>query len=368
MCAPRQFQQGLSLIELMVSIVVALLLVLAATSVSTLFTALQRQGIGAGGASISAATTLSALKEDVGLAGLGFFGEGTPLCTALNLRVGARDLSQAEFSPLTVTREGADDRIDVVYATDVAGGAAVPLKSASDLTSAELETFLPIAAGSVTAAFRPTVLLAPPVTGVPCTVRSVTDVQDFTEALGQRLTFSADGLHNAGGAFASPAQYAARSRVALLGSLQWHRYRLDGGVLRLDRPMAVAEDERSVVLARNVVAFRARIGVTPGAVADTAIDAWVAPDVLAPSGHAWGRLAPSDFQRVRALEVSIVIRGAQPEKPDADGGCDATAEPPKVFDEPIAPSDVGGVSWQCFRYRAASVIVPLRNWAWGLRP
>ena len=62
---PRAAQRGLSIIELMVGIVVALLVGLAATGSAVMFTASQRQGIGAGGVAVNATTVMSAIKNDV---------------------------------------------------------------------------------------------------------------------------------------------------------------------------------------------------------------------------------------------------------------------------------------------------------------
>src|SRR3990170_25010 len=123
MCAPDprplHAQCGLSLVELMVAIVISLLIGLAATGSATLFNAAQRQGIAAGGATINAATTLAALKEDVAQAGLGFFGDTDYLCHRLNLSFGERDLSLDPFSPLRVSRDAdGNDQIDAVYAIE----------------------------------------------------------------------------------------------------------------------------------------------------------------------------------------------------------------------------------------------------------
>ena len=80
----------MSIIELMVGIVVALIVGLAAAGSAMMFTASQRQGIGTGGMTVNVGTVLAALKNDTANAGLGFFGDNVFLCNTLNLSVDAQ--------------------------------------------------------------------------------------------------------------------------------------------------------------------------------------------------------------------------------------------------------------------------------------
>ena len=61
--ANRRRQRGLSIVELMVGLVVAMLVSIAAAGSAMMFTASQRQGIGVGGSGIGAATALAALMS-----------------------------------------------------------------------------------------------------------------------------------------------------------------------------------------------------------------------------------------------------------------------------------------------------------------
>jgi type IV pilus assembly protein PilW len=349
MCAPEPHtlhaQRGLTLIELLVAIVVALLVGLAATGSALFFNASQRQGIAVGGATINMATTLAALKEDVAQAGLGFFGDTDFLCHRLNLSFGARDLSQDPFSPLQVSRDAkGNDQIDAVYASEVAGGANVMLRLDATPDAAELRSYLPVVEGQA-------VLLSPApwAASAACTVRSVTEVSRSAE--GQRITFAGNGMHNAV-AFAAPVAYTADARVALLRSLAWNRYRLDGTDLLLERR---ASDASAIVL-RNVMAFRAQYGLADSG--ETTVVAWQSP--TAP----WDVLTPANIERVRALRIGIVTRSAQREKRDSAGHCVASESMPVLWESTVS---VPGTDWACYRYRVSTVVVPLRNFALGLR-
>lgn len=339
--------RGLSLIELMVGIVVSLLIGLAAAGSAMLFTASQRQGIGVGGVGINAATALAALKNDAAIAGLGFFGDSQYLCSALDLSDGATVMSDgAAFVPVRISEDGSDDRIDVVYSAQVESGANVMLGAANDTTSAELASFLPVAVGQ-------SVLLAPATPGNACVVRTVTAVTPSTETTPQVLSFGNGGRHNQAAFTVAPAMLE-RDRIALLGDLTWHRYRRIDTTLVLERPFA----GDSAVLARNVVAFRAQYGVSAAAGATT-LDSWQ------DATGAFGALNAGALPRVRALRVGMVTRSPQREKPNALGGCEASTALPQLFGEDIA-ADVA--DWQCYRYRVMTVVVPLRNLVYGLRP
>lgn len=340
--------RGLSIIEVMVGLVVALLVGLAAVGSATMFMAAQRQGIGTGGSLINASTALGAVRDDASVAGLGFFGDSRYLCNRLNLSNGAAVIQDGvPFTPLRVTRDGADDRIDVVYGTQVASGANVLLNTASTGADAELRSFLPVTVGQA-------VLLAPPTAGDPCMVRTVTAVVDSTIDDPQRLTFAATGDFNKA-AFATPVTYADRGRVALLGQLRWARYRLQGTELRLERPLA----GDPVVLVRNVMAFRAQYGITNAGAGSTGLESWQS----ATGGFA--SLDAATLPRVRALRIGLVTRSPQAEKPNAAGACEATTAMPTLFGE-ATTADLA--EWRCYRYRTSIVVVPLRNLVMGLAP
>jgi len=346
--ALRPPARGLSLIELMVSLVVAMLVGLAAVGSATMFMAAQRQGIGTGGSMINASTALGALRDDASVAGLGFFGDSRYLCDRLNLSMGNTVIQDGvAFTPLRITRDGDNDRVDVVYGTQVASGANVLLNASTTGADAELRSFLPVTAGQA-------VLLAPRNAGDPCVVRTVTAVVDSTVDDPQRLTFAVTGDFNKT-AFTTPVTYPDRGRVALLGQLRWARYRLEGTDLRLERPLA----GDPVVLVRNVMALRAQYGISNAAAGSTGLEAWQS------ATGGFTSLTAATLPRVRALRIGLVTRSPQAEKPNAAGVCEATQAMPALFGEAVT-ADV--VDWRCYRYRTSIVVVPLRNLVMGLAP
>jgi type IV pilus assembly protein PilW len=352
--APLVRQSGMTIVELMVGMVVALLVGLAAAGSAQMFTASQRQAMSAGAASMNITSTLASIKDDLAVAGLGFFGSSRYLCDRLNLSNGnALVKNGTTFSPLAITRGVKFDTIEVTYANDVAAGANVMLKADSSGTTAMMRSLLPV---DLSNGKTPAVLLAPTNPGAPCTVRTVTSFTpaDPDSGVPQILTFGPTGIHNQRN-FAIAPNYAEKDYIALVGSLTWNRYRVDNdGRLIIDRVL----NGDSTVLASNVIAFRADYGVASDA-GNPRLDGWISPTTV-------GSLSSLNVKTVRAIRLGILTRSRQPEKPDADGTCSATREMPKLFPEDanaVAP-DLPGDTWKCYRYRAAYVVVPLRNVVW----
>jgi type IV pilus assembly protein PilW len=347
--AARQAQRGVSLIELMVGIVVALLVGLAASGSAMMFSASQRQGVGTGGVAMNTATVLAAVKNDVTAAGLGFFGDSRFLCDRLNLSVGAAAvLDGAQFAPIEVTRGVTADTLDLVYGSRVESGTNVLLNALSDASSAEVMSYLPAVVGDA-------VLLAPPTPGDACTVRSVTQNTASTDDAEQLLQFAPAGKHN-GAAFGLAPSYAEQGRVTLLGQVLWNRYRVNGGNLVLERPL----DGTSAILVRNVISFRIQYGVTAAAAGSTALESWVDPDGI------WADISSANIARVRAIRIGVIVQNPQREKADpTSGNCVASETKPTLFGG--AEENLDNADWNCFRYRTATVVVPLRNIVMGLR-
>lgn len=340
--------RGLSLIELLIGIVVALLVGIAAAGGAMLFTASQRQGIGTGGQMVNASTALAVLRDDVAAAGLGFFGDSQFLCRRLNLSHNTTVLIDgANFTPISITAEAAGDRLDVLYATEVVSGTNVLLNAATAASSAQLRSLLPVSAGQA-------VLFAPATPGDPCVVRTVTANTAATLDAAQTIAF--DNVTTARfnrAAFTTNVTYPDRGRVTLLGDLRWSRFRRVGTDLTLERPLTGT----SAVLARNVMAFRVEYGLADAGTA--ALASWQA------AAGAFAALDPASLQRVRALRIGLVTRSPQREKPDAAGNCSATAAMPTLFGAAVT-ADVA--DWQCYRYRSTMLVVPLRNLVLGMVP
>lgn len=340
--APRARSRGFSLIELLVGIAVAALVGVAALSTALTLSGRQRQAITASGTSASMITALAGVKAEIAAAGLGFIIEREFRCARLNLALNGTVpvFDNAAFAPLQVERPatGFSDVLSASYATDVNGMA--PVRLAADASPNDntllLRSWLPVGQNQL-------VLVAPSEGTAPCTVRSVSasvpDPGNPTAPWRLQLNDVYD--------FAAPAVHPANSTVSVLGTMERRTLRVNAaGQLVLDSSTLGGQ----VPLLDDVVAFRVQYGVVPvggGSVS------W-----LAPTG-AWAAGATGvDLTRVRAIRLGVVTRSPQRHKQ-----CDVNTVVPALFDESIDLS--ADADWNCFSYRRAEVVVPLRNTAWA---
>lgn len=364
MCAetlhrPPRRVRGLSIIELMVGMVVGLLVSLIAARSAQFFTATQRQGVAVGGGLSNAASALAAIKDDVSLGGMGFFVDGRYRCASLNLSsgVGTPASDGATFAPVQATRVGSNDVIDVIYSSDVAAGAWSELNAVSDGSAATINSLLPITVGQT-----PAVLLARKVADAtaanPCLVRTVTASTVPAAGVRQAMSFANTGVHNQA-VFTSSPPFTERSPVILLGGLNWNRYQLNGTNLQLTQRLTGT----TATLLRNVIGLRVQYGVTLGAGTPAAVEDWVHT-----TDAGWGSVSTANIAQVRALRIGVVVRSPQREKPEGSGGttCETTKTKPQLFEGADAVTIEPDVAdWQCYRYRSAVIVAPIRNLVQG---
>lgn len=341
-------QRGTSLVSLMVGILISLLVGITAMGSLQAFTVTQRQSAAVGTTLGTGVSALAVIKYELAQAGRGLFVEGAPLCGTVNLSVdGDVALNAQEMRPVDVQVD-ADGllTLDIRYAQALESTTPVPLARALAGGTAELDGFLPVAAGQA-------VLLVPPPGPLGlCEIRTVTSVEPASAFAGQQLLFGGAGKHNQS-LFATAAAFPAGSRAYLLGALEHVRIQQQDDRLVMARPLAAQE----VTLATGVRAFSLQHGVAnpvTGALAD-----WVGPWVSDETGEDWGDLTAARTALLRALRMGLVLQSPQREKPDENGRCSTTpeADAPRLFDVAIdfQPDDT------CFRYRTFTTVVPLRN-------
>jgi type IV pilus assembly protein PilW len=336
-------QGGFSLVELMVSLVISLLISVAALGSARMFMGAQRQSVGAGTASGNAVTTIESIKHESEQAGLGFYVNSTLPCQSFNVSTGSTALaSNTPLMPISISNSSGNlAQLDVLYASALESAAPAYLASptTSSDTVANLTSNLPVQAGQ-------SVMLTPlGDSGLPCTVKTATAVDAPLPGMGPVLHFEDTGLHNK--VDFSGFTYSAKSAVSLLGTLNWSRFAVDSsGNLVMSRPIQGG----TAILARNVVGFQLQYGVTNGVT--SSLDSWQYAE-----GTDRGTLTTALVPRIRALRLELVIRSDQPEKPDAQGNCSATSVAPALLDRTLTLSG----NWQCYRYRSSTAVIPLRN-------
>lgn len=339
----RRRQEGFSLVELMIGLVISLLVGLAAVGSAQTFMIAQRQSVNSGSALSDAVAASDTLKYEASQAGLGLVVPNMN-CTGLNLSAAGTTLSAAaSFFPVNIKVDAkAQTTLTVAYGTALEAANPAFINADSDGSSAELTGFLPISAGQ-------TILLAPADSPGPCTVKTASRVVPASGVQGQQIFFDAGGLHNAV-VFSPGVTYPAGSQMLLLGQFRLTKFSVNTGNLVMERPL---ESSKAVILARDVVGFTAQYGMTDGV--NPSLSSW---------SYAEGALATlsvATSPNIRALRIGLVVRGAQREKPSSTGACSATTTQPLLLDRSLALTG----DWQCYKYRAISVVVPVRNLMMG---
>ena len=349
-------QQGLTIVELMVAMVVGLLVVIAATGTLGFLEASKRTSTGGNSALENGIAVLGTLEHDVKMAGLGFSSTGKLACPSLNVFYeGTKRLDGARFVPVAVTAgTNAPDSVTITYADFTL--AAAPSTLFLPMTSPDAEVIVENA-GAI--AVGDTAVLANPGSGAPCTVISVTSVA--TSPPGTiRIGHGSGGHFNpasVASTFASATAYPRNATINQANGLTWTTYRINADS-RLELVNHLTGEV--LVLADNVVGLKVQYGVTeaPGKTTITdwvdAVDAWANPD-------------PAQVAQIRAIRVGLLLRNPQREKPaSGSADCATTTAVPEAwpngprFDYVTALPD-----WQCYRYRTMRTTIPLKNLNWA---
>ena len=363
-------QRGFTLVELMISMVISLLVGLAALSSMKFFMALQRQSTGINASSVNTTTAFAALKSETAQAGLGFFYNGKFACTSFNVSKGNLTvLNNAPALPISIAVTNNVPALTLTYATalESAASSALFATTTNNAGTAQITTYLPVVAGQ-------SVLLVPSAVNTPCSLKTATEVDDSTGS-GQKLVFDTTGANN--GIPFSDVAYAAGDGVLLTGSLQQTTFTVDAkNQLVMTRPM----DGTSAVIAKDIVAMGMQYGISE--VGRNAIAGWRYPfpyPSLSTGAEDWSTPTAAQIgSQVKAVRISVLTRSQQKDRA-VNGACTTTASMPSllgvVLGQP-ADSSLGLESgkvltpalkddWQCYRYSESTVTLPLRNLVLG---
>src|SRR5690349_20879149 len=316
-------EQGMSLVELMVGILVGLLVVMAATGSLSFFESQRTTSLSGNAAMNSGMMGGYLLQRDLRNAGVGLLNATQLACTQLNLYYsGATRADKGEVAPVHITDNGAGaDSISIFFADSVLGSAPVTLTRG--LTSAgenlHVSSASGIQAGDV-------VLIAGNAATDPCSVAQVSTI--VPGATDVDLTRSASTWNPASpsAAFSQAPLYSAGGVVMRTGNnITWRNYSAAGGA---HHPTDLLTGTQAQ-LATNLVTLQAQYGVTDGIT--NIVRRWV--DATAEWQHPTADL----IARIRAVRFSVVVRSARKEiLKDSGGACNTTTTAPSPWSD-VAP-------------------------------
>lgn len=374
--APRSGHRGFSIIELMVSVVIGMLAIMFATKMITGGEQTRQNAMAGSDAMQNGMLAMFSISNDAAQAG---YGLNDPLlvgCDTIFSDTGNYEMAQlGTVHPLAAA----------IIQSNGAKPDTISLYSGSSLVGTPMVRILADYAGGAYA----TVDRDPYGYDVNDVVVAVSDKSDVKCSLSQlsvkpvlgddkkelRFEKTADTRFSTG---SLPVSYdGGAARIFNLGpanKLSFHTWSINNGFLQLRATDMAGSGGTPATIADNIVSIKAQYGMdiraglafTPEK--GTTIGKW--------SATLSNPADPTEYQRIVALRLAVVARSKTPDRPAADGSCNATTVAPKVFatQEPngvtAQPIDVDvavagdTVSWKCYRYRVFETIVPIRNAAW----
>jgi type IV pilus assembly protein PilW len=341
--------RGFSIIELMVALAIGLMISLSAASLAVSFDVSKRQGVSANSAIGNATLSFSALTSSIAEAGLGLISNSGLSCG--NLNAAYQNVAAANSEPLpflSISREAGaiSDSITIAYGTDTKASSL--LKAAGTQININDPVTVP---GNNSIASGDLVLLTTGGASSVCTLRQVTSITPNGKL--SSLGFGGSEYNTPPGFFSGETGYT-NFYVIPLGQFVYQQWSVSGNVLQVRNLMT----RTNSMVTDAVVALRAQYGITDGS--SGALAGWV------DATNDWATLDVFHLTRIRSVRVALVVRDGYRER-GAASACSSTTNPEVSLPEWNETVDVSSLKdWQCYRYKAYSAVIPLRNIVWGL--
>jgi type IV pilus assembly protein PilW len=363
-------QRGFSLVELMIAILLAAITGIVVLNVLTSYQSRSNTVSGRNDAEIAVATAMYSLEKEVRMSGAGLTTPRGPLCQAgVNISWDANPAASngAPLLPVRIIDGGAGpDAIEIIRSDSDFG--AAPTRLIANMTGPTSQISVD---GRANLQDGDLVMVGGSDGSKICTLMQMS-AAPAANGSGWLLSHASGGAAHFNPAdpsttFPGKAQtYAVRDNVVNMGTYGVRRFGIvctGGGApaatnncdLAWWNPLDAAATP--VVLAAQIVELQAQYGVAPAN--STVVNQWV--DATAASG--WDNPSAADQQRIKAVRVAIVARGAR------EGNQVAPASVLLWQDDPLdvttARVRAFTTAEQRFRYQALTSVVPLINAIWS---
>jgi type IV pilus assembly protein PilW len=390
-------QDGLTLVELLVGVVIGLIAILVIMQVALTFEGQKRTTVGTAGAMDEGAVGLFALRRSIQSAGYGIADPDLVGCLvqAHEARFD-NPATAADFTfsiyPVLITQGpgGAPDSIAVNYsASPLLATAATLIRTfpGDETTQLKLNNRYGFNPGDVIILASPSVM-APSPPAIPgtrlCSMYQVTALPAApgeTDELKHELTqyintvgASVPSRFNKGGGLGI-AHPANETKVFNLGANPVSSLFSVQGTSLVFRDQLTGTPTPTI-LAENVITFQAQYGFDGRPGPQTNLRVPVQNYVVGEGGFSdniedadgSGTAGDiNDWMRLGAVRIAMVVRNKYPEKPDpVTGQCNTTANPPAWSWGALTTAymDAQLADWRCYRYKSFETVVPLRNMFW----
>ncbi|MDQ8021757.1 MAG: prepilin-type N-terminal cleavage/methylation domain-containing protein [Moraxellaceae bacterium] len=358
-------QAGVTLVELMVTMVIAILVLLAATSGAAMFERSRRGALGSNSALENGIAVAFDIQREVQSAGL--WGVNGPCPTVWTYRAGSSSGTGSWESARATSTDGHIGPPAIVTAASTSDGTtsdSVTVNGLSrlvgvptTLSQAATTTTLRVASAS-SIAISDVIAIAPPSgTSGECFLGLVTAVSGSDVTIQALQTGAGTPNYN----------YAVNSLVYSFGPIRSALYRISNGSFETVNLVSDPDGDpdrngSTSVIAENAIILRAQYGISATA-AELGISAWVNPGNAAATAN-----------RLRAIRIAVVTRSPQPNLKDTDAsGCTTTIANPDLPWTPVEGVDdspraldlgvgTNNADARCFEYRTSTITIPLKNY------
>ncbi|MGE5337381.1 MAG: PilW family protein [Gemmatimonadota bacterium] len=352
-------QRGLSLVEVLVSLFIGMLTVLAVVNLMSMVSARQRAVRAVDDAQMNALLGLDYMMQDLRMAGLGLSINELQSCTSLFTYFGPSTASTpasiADFSTAAVTiADGGSgpDTIIVRFAEGVRG--IRPANLVGDMASPTANLVVDSPFG-----FRTNDLVMVVNSSGQCALRQITGAIPSSAPYTLAAASSGAATYNppsavAGGTPTWPTFLGATvgARVYGLGSFTHHRYAVTATGLVM-RNLNASTD---TPVAADIVDLQVQYGVSASSGSGT-ITQWVN------ATGAWAAPSLSDRKRIRAVRVALVARGTERSLDDVSP---ASLELwPAAASGQTSGAQTFAVPDRKLRYRVLRSVIPMKNMLWS---
>lgn len=344
-------QVGMSLPELMVGMVIALVLTIVVLQVVGVVELQSRTTIGAADSQTNGSIALYTIERDMQVAGFSLIPQTDSgmECAVINLGAAA----VTNLSPVAVADGvagagvSASDTITVRYGNSQKGGIFTQITAAPVGNNVTVSNNLGCRVNDI----------ALIVSGTTCTLSTVSGPADLDSA-GIASTTNVQ-LNNVATNPTVAAAAAAGANLGCLGGWTEATYSVANGTLV----------RNGVPLLAGIVNLQVQYGISAAANSNV-IASWVDP-----SGATWAVPSVVDRNRIKAVRVAVVARSDRMEPLDVTTACSSTtaAAPTGLCawagtaasPAPVLDLSQGDPNWRRYRYRVYESIIPVRNVIWA---
>lgn len=357
-------QDGFSLIEILVGLVIGLIATLVIMQVFSVFEGQKRTTTGSADAQTNGSIALYNISRELRMAGFGLIAaSNSPLdCTIIT----PDNTGITDISPATIT-DGSNmvpatpsDSITIRYGNSAAAGvpSVISKVGIADGLASDLDVGID---NNMGCHVNDVALL---VNGATCNLTKVTGPSDIAipPTASSPPNTIAVTLHSAAGA-------AHNVSLACLGNWVTTVFRVNPSYDPTDTANSQAYLERSgEASVADIVNIQAQYGISDGA-KDNQVKHWVDA-----TGVTWAAPTAPDRNRIKAIHIAVVARNGLLEKDIVTNTCttskgtfnngpcawdDSNVEAAPAIDLSADPN------WQYYRYRVFETIIPLRNMIWA---